>query len=103
MLLTITNTKSPATDLGYLLHKNPRRVQSVELSFGKAHVFYPEASTDRCTAALLLDVDPVGLVRTRRGPSGDGGMLDQYVNDRPYARRTRLRRQRSRKRSPTSM
>jgi len=62
MLLTITNTKSPATDLGYLLHKNPRRMQSFELPFGKAHVF-----------------DPVGLVRTRRGPSGEGGMLDQYV------------------------
>ena len=84
MLLTITNTKSPATDLGYLLHKNPSRVQTFELSFGKVHVFYPEASGTRCTAALLLDIDPVGLVRTRRGPSGEGGMLDQYVNDRPY-------------------
>src|ERR1700730_16262084 len=84
MFLTITNTKTPATDLGYLLHKNPRRVQSFDLSFGKAHVFYPEAAADRCTAALLLDVDPVGLVRNRRGPSGEGGMLDQYVNDRPY-------------------
>jgi hypothetical protein len=50
--------------LGYLLHKNPNRLQSSELSFGKAHVFYPEASANRCTAALLLDVDPVGLVRT---------------------------------------
>jgi 3' terminal RNA ribose 2'-O-methyltransferase Hen1 len=84
MLLTITNRKAPATDLGYLLHKNPSRVQSFELSFGKAHVFYPKATNDRCTAALLLDIDPVGLVRTRRGPSGEGGMLDQYVNDRPY-------------------
>src|SRR5712692_4495527 len=84
MLLTISNSKPPATDLGYLLHKNPSRVQSFELSFGKAHVFYPQASADQCTAALLLDVDPVGLVRTRRGPAGEGGMLDQYVNDRPY-------------------
>jgi 3' terminal RNA ribose 2'-O-methyltransferase Hen1 len=84
MLLTITKTNAPASDLGYLLHKNPSRVQSFELSFGKAHVFYPEATNDRCTAALLLDVDPVGLVRTRRGPAGEGGMLDQYVNDRPY-------------------
>jgi len=84
MLLTITNTKPPATDLGYLLHKKPSRIQSFELSFGKAHVFYPEATHDRCTAALLLDVDPVGLVRSWRGPSGEGGMLDQYVNDRPY-------------------
>ncbi|HEY6805429.1 MAG TPA: 3' terminal RNA ribose 2'-O-methyltransferase Hen1 [Pyrinomonadaceae bacterium] len=84
MLLTITNTTSPATDLGYLLHKSPFRLQSFPLSFGKAHVFYPEATNERCTAALLLDVDPVGLVRNRRGPSGEGGTLDQYVNDRPY-------------------
>lgn len=84
MLLTITSTHAPATDLGYLLHKNPAKVQSFPLSFGHAHVFYPEATDERCTAALLLDVDPVGLVRNRRGPSGDGGTLDQYVNDRPY-------------------
>jgi 3' terminal RNA ribose 2'-O-methyltransferase Hen1 len=84
MLITINNTRLPATDLGYLLHKNPDRVQSFDLSFGKAHVFYPEATNESCTAALLLDVDPVALVRTRRGPSGEGGALDQYVNDRPY-------------------
>jgi 3' terminal RNA ribose 2'-O-methyltransferase Hen1 len=84
MLLTISTTHVPATDLGYLLHKNPARAQSFELSFGKAHVFYPEAADDRCTAALLLDVDPVGLVRGRRGPEGEGGLLMQYVNDRPY-------------------
>src|SRR6185503_7964486 len=84
MLLTITSTNAPATDLGYLLHKNPSRLQSFPLSFGHAHVFYPEATNERCTAALLLDVDPVGLVRNRRGPSGEGGTLDQYVNDRPY-------------------
>jgi 3' terminal RNA ribose 2'-O-methyltransferase Hen1 len=84
MLLTLTTTARPATDLGYLLHKNPARVQSFDLSFGKAHVFYPEAQEDRCTMALLLDVDPVGLVRGRSGPAGEGGALEQYVNDRPY-------------------
>ncbi|MFN2564622.1 MAG: 3' terminal RNA ribose 2'-O-methyltransferase Hen1 [Gemmatimonadaceae bacterium] len=84
MLLTIRTTHVPATDLGFLLHKNPARVQSFTQSFGRAHVFYPEASDDACTAALLLDVDPVGLVRGRRGPSGEGGALDQYVSDRPY-------------------
>src|SRR5215218_8804556 len=84
MLLTITTTHQPATDLGYLLHKNPARLHSFDLSFGKGHVFYPEATPDRCTAALLLDVDPIGLVRNRKGPSGEGGTLDQYVNDRPY-------------------
>lgn len=84
MLFKITTTHVPATDLGYLLHKNPSRLHSFELSFGQAHVFYPEANAERCTAALLLDVDPVGLVRNRRGPSGERGTLDQYVNDRPY-------------------
>lgn len=84
MLLTITNTLAPATDLGYLLHKNPNRAQSFELSFGHVHVFYPEAGDERCTAALLLDVDPVALVRGRRGSDGEGGLLDRYVNDRPY-------------------
>lgn len=85
MLLTLTTTHNPATDLGYLLRKNPMRPQSFNLSFGKAHVFYPEATPERCTVALLVEVDPVGLVRNRRGPSGERGALEQYVNDRPYA------------------
>lgn len=87
MLLTISTTHHPATELGYLLHKHPDRVQRFELSFGSAHVFYPEASEGRCTAALLLEVDPIGLVRGRRGDRGAGeaGLLTQYVNDRPYA------------------
>jgi 3' terminal RNA ribose 2'-O-methyltransferase Hen1 len=85
MLVTLTTTHSPATDIGYLLRKNPARLQSFDLSFGKAHVFYPEATTGRCTVALLVDVDPVGLVRNRRRPAGEGGALEQYVNDRPYA------------------
>ena len=79
MLLTITNEGTPATDLGYLLHKNPGRAQAFDLPFGRAHVFYPESSPERCTVALLLEVDPVGLVR------GRGRTLGQYVNDRPYA------------------
>ena len=85
MLLTITYTGNPATDLGYLLHKSPSRVHSVEQVFGKAHVFYPETSAERCTAALLLEIDSIGLVRNRRGPSGEAHMLEEYVNDRPYA------------------
>lgn len=81
MLLTITTTHQPATDLGFLLHKNPARVQTFDLSFGKAHVFYPEAAEEKCTAALLLDVDPVGLVR---GKPREQRRFEQYVNDRPY-------------------
>lgn len=84
MLLTITCERSPATDLGYLLHKHPARVQEFSLAFGTATVFYPEASEDRCTAALMLQVDPIGLVRRRQG-SAPGFALQQYVNDRPYA------------------
>jgi 3' terminal RNA ribose 2'-O-methyltransferase Hen1 len=83
MLLTITTTHQPATDIGYLLHKNPENLHTVALPFGNAHVFYPEATTDRCTAAVLLDVDPVALVR-KNTPSGEGFALEQYVNDRPY-------------------
>jgi 3' terminal RNA ribose 2'-O-methyltransferase Hen1 len=85
MLLTITTTHRPATDLGYLLHKAPFRVHSSEQAFGRAHVFYPEATPERCTAALLLEIDPIGLVRNRRGPSGEAYALEEYVNDRPYA------------------
>src|SRR6266487_2582491 len=80
MLLTVTTTYQPATELGYLLHKNPARVQSFSLSFGQAHVFYPEASSELCTAALLLDIDPVHLVRGRQSSAG----MEEYVNDRPY-------------------
>jgi 3' terminal RNA ribose 2'-O-methyltransferase Hen1 len=82
MLLTISTTHQPTADLGFLLHKHPDRFQSFVLSFGKAHVFYPEVSLQRCTAALLLEVDPVGMVR--REGRGQSFLLGQYVNDRPY-------------------
>jgi 3' terminal RNA ribose 2'-O-methyltransferase Hen1 len=86
MLLTISTTQVPATDLGFLLHKNPDGSHRAELPFGEAWVIYPEAATDRCTAALLIEVDPVGLVRDRKsGPKGGDFSLGQYVNDRPYA------------------
>lgn len=91
VFLTISTTgtaEAPATDLGFLLHKHPDKAQAFSTSYGDAHVFYPEASADRCTAALLLEVDPVALVRRGKG-KGRGGAPDaslaQYVNDRPYA------------------
>ncbi|MEZ0114677.1 2-polyprenyl-3-methyl-5-hydroxy-6-metoxy-1,4-benzoquinol methylase [Catenulispora sp. EB89] len=89
MLLTITATPPPgadwpATDLGFLLHKNPERVQAFDVTYGKAHVFYPAAGPQECTAALLLEVDPIALVRGRGRNSPDFA-LSQYVNDRPYA------------------
>ncbi|OIV38112.1 3' terminal RNA ribose 2'-O-methyltransferase Hen1 [Mangrovactinospora gilvigrisea] len=91
MFLTISTSggpDAPATDLGYLLHKHPDRAQRFSTSYGDAHVFYPEAGADRCTAALLLEVDPGALVRRGRG-KGRGGAPDatlaEYVNDRPYA------------------
>ena len=82
MFLSIATTQRPATDLGFLLHKHPERVHETELGFGMAYVFYPEATESRCEAALVLDVDPIGLVR---GKGSADGLLDQYVNDRPYA------------------
>jgi 3' terminal RNA ribose 2'-O-methyltransferase Hen1 len=81
MLLTLTTTHQPASDLGYLLHKHPDRCQAFDLSFGKAYVFYPEVGAERCSACLLLDVDPIGMVRGKN----TSFMLAQYVNDRPYA------------------
>ena len=90
MLLTISTTHQPATDLGFLLHKNPGRLQSFRLPFGRADVFYPEAERGRCTAALLLGIDPVGLVRPKPGASHAGGWLEQYVNDRPYVASSHL-------------
>lgn len=83
MLLTISTTHAPATDLGFLLHKHPDRCQSFELSFGRAHVAYPEVSDSRTTASLLLDIDPVGLVRGRSGRAGEQVSAAHYVNDRP--------------------
>ena len=82
MLLTISTQHQPATDLGYLLHKHPDRCQSFDLSFGRAHVFYREANTDACAACLLLDVDPVDMVRGKL--RDQSFLLGHYVNDRPY-------------------
>lgn len=81
MLLSLSTTVRPATDLGYLLVKHPDRAHEVELPFGTARVFYPQADEDRCTAVLMLDIDPIGLVR---GRGNSEGALSQYVNDRPY-------------------
>ena len=81
MLLSISTTYQPATDLGYLLHKHPDRYQQFELTYGVGHVFFAEATTEQATAVLMLDIDPVGLVRRR----GADALAQQYVNDRPYA------------------
>ena len=81
MLLTISTTHTPATDLGFLLHKNPARLQTFPMKFGDVHVFYPEANAGKCTAALLLEIDPIRLARKNRG---ENRTLEPYVNDRPY-------------------
>lgn len=87
MLLTLTTTHRPATDLGYLLVKHPDRVQDFDLPAGTAHVFYPEATEQRCTAALLVEVDPqrLGVGRRRTASTPEHFTLGQYVNDRAYA------------------
>ncbi|MEM9840873.1 MAG: 3' terminal RNA ribose 2'-O-methyltransferase Hen1, partial [Pseudomonadota bacterium] len=78
-------TTQPATDLGYLLRKNPANVHETKLPFGKAVVFYPEATDQRCEASLIIDVDPVALVRGRKVVKGQASLFDHYVTDRPYA------------------
>ncbi|BDZ47769.1 3' terminal RNA ribose 2'-O-methyltransferase Hen1 [Frondihabitans sucicola] len=85
MLATVTSTAPQASDLSHLLRKHPDRAQSFDLSVGTAHVFYPEVSDERCTVALLLEVDAIGLVRDKRFRGSDDGSLARYVNDRPYA------------------
>lgn len=89
VLLTVTTTHQPATDLGYLLVKHPDRLHSFDLPGGTAYVFYPQADPARCTAALLLEVDSArlggGRGRGRRSTVPEGFSLGQYVNDRPYA------------------
>lgn len=90
MLLTISTTHQPAADLGFLLHKNPLRFQSFNLPFGRADVFYPEADDRRCTAALLLDIDPVGIARPKPNGPNAGDWPGQYVNDRPYVASSHL-------------
>jgi 3' terminal RNA ribose 2'-O-methyltransferase Hen1 len=84
VLLTISTTEPSATDLGYLLHKHPDRFQTFDQSFGRVHVFFPEATEERCTAAVLLDVDPIGLARGAAAGRPDAASLGHYVNDRPY-------------------
>jgi 3' terminal RNA ribose 2'-O-methyltransferase Hen1 len=84
VLLTLSTTMPQADDLGFLLHKHPAKAQSFDTAAGTARLFWPEAGSDRATAALLLEVDPVALVRGKGGRD-TGFSLAQYVNDRPYA------------------
>ena len=72
-----------ARDLGFLLHKHPDHLHVREASQGKLAIFYPEVEDARTRAVLHLEIDPVALVRGKNAQSD--GMLDQYVNDRPYA------------------
>ncbi|WP_067494136.1 3' terminal RNA ribose 2'-O-methyltransferase Hen1 [Actinoplanes sp. TFC3] len=85
MLLTVTTTHRPATDLGYLLVKHPDRTHAFDVPTGTAHVLFPDAADDRCTAALLLEVDPQRLGGGRQQAAPDSFTLGQFVNDRPYA------------------
>jgi 3' terminal RNA ribose 2'-O-methyltransferase Hen1 len=85
VIVTLSTTMQPATDLGYLLHKHPDKAQSFDVAVGTAHVVWPEATAERSTVALLLEVDPIALVRGKGNKGSEGFSLAQYVNDRPYA------------------
>lgn len=89
MLISITlhqNNESTyrATDLGFLLHKNPGRLHEFDLSFGQGYVFYPVANDNECTAAIFQALDGIDMVRSFKGPKGSSKQLSQYVNDRPF-------------------
>src|SRR4026207_763286 len=83
--MSISTTLSPARDLGFLLHKHPDKAQSFGVAVGTAHVVWPEAAAERSTVALILEVDPIALVRGKGNRGNEGFSLAQYVNDRPYA------------------
>jgi 3' terminal RNA ribose 2'-O-methyltransferase Hen1 len=85
VLLTLTTTSHPATDLGYLLVKHPDRLHEFDVPAGTARVCFPEASPQRCTAALILEVDPARLSRMAARSGPEGFALGRHVNDRPYA------------------
>ena len=82
MLLTITYKGKNTQDLGYLLYKNPARPQYVDLSMGKAYIFYPKVSDEETTIALMVQLDPLDLAKGKDGTNDRG--LFAYVNDRPY-------------------
>lgn len=79
MLMTISTTYQPATDLGFLLHKNPNKLHEFTLSFGKAYVFYKDIQENLCTACLLLEINSIDLVR------GQKTYAYEYISDRAYA------------------
>lgn len=90
MLMSITLKQDQeksyiASDLGFLLHKNPYNVHDFTLSFGRAHVFYPQSSDESCTATLFAELDGIDIVKNYRMPKGNSRELKQYVNDRPYS------------------
>lgn len=84
VLLTVTMTGPDAPALGFLLHKHPDRVQTFHLSVGEATVFYPQSDPERVTAALVVEPDPIGMVKGRLR-SSHGHSLTDSVTDRPYA------------------
>ncbi|PKK89266.1 MAG: 3' terminal RNA ribose 2'-O-methyltransferase Hen1 [Candidatus Wallbacteria bacterium HGW-Wallbacteria-1] len=83
MIFTISTSTQPTETLSYLLHKHPAKYQLFNLSFGNVHVFYLENSDQICTAAMVLDIDTVDMVRSRHLMKGDAPLY-QYINDRPY-------------------
>ncbi len=85
MLVSISTTTSPASDLLTLLNLDPNSIRSEDLGFGMAKVFCPELRHDRCEVSIVLDWAPhewfQRRVRTRLGPK----FPEAEVNDRSFA------------------
>lgn len=82
MLLSITTTTRPATDLGWILAKHPDRTHSTRTSHGWAHVFFPEVSEERTTCALVVEANENAPARH---PPSAAPALERYLHDRAYA------------------
>ena len=61
MIFSISTTHYPATDIGFLLHKNPDEFHKIPFNFGDVYIFYPYGSPELCMATLIVKIDPIKL------------------------------------------
>jgi RNA repair, ligase-Pnkp-associating, region of Hen1 len=80
-MILISTSHYLATDLGYLLHKNPANIYDRPTTFGRVKVFFPVATPEIATAVLVAELDTVKLVLGRASSSS---LAERYINDRPY-------------------
>ena len=85
MFLTLTSTAPQATDLGYLLHKHPDRVQPFDLSVGVGARVLPGGDRRAVHGRAAARGRPDRAGARQAVTRATAFALAQYVNDRPYA------------------